>query len=117
MKAILSIKSKYADKILNGEKKYELRKKPFKHPVDTVYVYVTRPVKKVTFLFEVGQILCDTPYNLWKTIGTFCGIEKDKFFEYFKNVNYGVAIEIKQVRKLANPFCLKNPPQSWIYVS
>jgi len=97
MKAILSIKPKYADKIISGEKKYELRKKPFKHPVDTILVYVTMPVKRVIFKFEVGQILYDTPCNLWKAVGTLCGIERDDFFNYFKNVNYGVAIEIKQV--------------------
>ncbi|MBI6731014.1 ASCH domain-containing protein, partial [Pseudomonas amygdali] len=42
MKVLLSIKPEYAEKILQGEKRFEFRKSVFKNPdVRTVVIYAT----------------------------------------------------------------------------
>ena len=47
MYVLMSIKPKYVEKILSGEKKYEYRKTLLKKDVESILVYSTSPVKKV----------------------------------------------------------------------
>ena len=48
MKALLlSIKPEYVEKILQGEKKFEYRKRLAKEDVSYIYVYSTAPSMKV----------------------------------------------------------------------
>lgn len=45
---ILSIKPRFARAIMDGSKRYELRRRIFKNEnVDTAYIYATSPVKKI----------------------------------------------------------------------
>ena len=55
MNVLLSIKPKYVDLILNGEKKYEFRRKIFRNETNKVYVYCTSPVKKNSCLFHYSS--------------------------------------------------------------
>ncbi|WP_369009144.1 ASCH domain-containing protein, partial [Escherichia coli] len=48
MKVLLSIKPEFAEKILNGTKRFEFRKGIFKNPqISTVVIYATMPLGKV----------------------------------------------------------------------
>ena len=59
---ILSIKPKYVQSILSGEKQYEFRKAIFKNrTIDRVFIYSSAPVKRIVALFEIGTILEDHP--------------------------------------------------------
>lgn len=123
MFAILSIRPKYVEAILEGNKKYEFRKKPIKKNVKEVWVYATKPVGKIVCKIYIGDIIEDTPENLWKNFGDFSGLEKEEFFTYFQSKDKGVAIEIKNVEKFSEPIDPKKqlssftPPQSWLYLS
>ena len=44
---VLPIKPEYADKILNGQKKYEYRKNICTDNIEKIYVYATSPVKAI----------------------------------------------------------------------
>lgn len=122
MIAILSIKVKYVEEILNGNKKYEFRKTSFKKDVDSILVYATKPVGKIVCMLQVGDIIEDHPKILWKDFNKFSGLNKKEFFEYFENRDKGTAIEIKSVEEFPEPI---NPnelipnfvaPQSWSYI-
>jgi len=119
----LSVKPEYVELITKGEKKYEFRKSRFRKDVKEVFVYATKPVMKVVLKFKVGKIIVDTPWNLWKRLRNLSGLSEAEFFSYFKNVNKGVAIEIKNVVIFPNPIALEEfasistPPQSWMYLS
>jgi predicted transcriptional regulator len=54
MNVLLSIKPKYVKAILNGTKKYELRKSAFrcKEDIERVYIYATSPVKKIVGIYD-----------------------------------------------------------------
>lgn len=119
MDALLSIKEKYASKILSGEKTFELRKNIFKKKVDFVAVYVSKPVGKIKFAFKVGRILEDDPASLWEKVSSRSGISKEEYFSYFKNKNKAFAIEIKSIFKFSKEIVLDDffPPQSWSYVT
>ena len=62
MKALLlSIKPEYVEKILQGEKKYEYRKRLAKEDVSYIYVYSTAPSMKVVASVHIEGHLSDSP--------------------------------------------------------
>ncbi len=66
MKVLLSIKPEFAEKILNGTKKFEFRKGIFKNNnITTVVIYATMPVGKVVGQFSIDGILKNDPEALW----------------------------------------------------
>lgn len=124
MKILLSIKPEYAQKIFDGEKKYEYRKRLFKRTdIKMVVVYVTKPVGKVIGEFEIGEILEDNPTYIWEQTKKYSGIDKKDYVEYFVGKEKGFAISIKSTTIYPKPLDLKelNPkikaaPQSFMYI-
>lgn len=121
MKVILSIKPKYVERILSGEKKYEFRKVIFKQDVDEVIIYASAPVKKFVASFKVNEIIKDEPQTLWKRCNGDSGLDKHEFFDYFKDQKKGFAIRIESLNKFIHPFEPKEiihnfvAPQSFQY--
>ena len=122
MIALLSIKVKYVEKILNGNKKYEFRKTSFKKEVKEILVYATKPIGSIVCRLYVGEIVEDTPENLWRDFAKFSGLTRKEFFAYFDGRNKGTAIEITDFEPFSRPMDPKQlfpeftPPQSWMYV-
>lgn len=121
MKILMSIKSEYADKILNGTKIYELRKKPLRNEINTIVIYSSGKVKKIVGEFEIDFVIKDIPENIWDLGETVLGISKDKFFDYYKNSKYAYAIKIKNIKKYKIPkelsnFGINKAPQSFCYI-
>ncbi len=124
MDVILSIKPKYVEAILRGEKKYEFRKNIFKNRnINYIYIYSSSPVKKIVAIFNVGDIIEDNPKALWDKCKDLSGLEDKEFFRYFVDNKKGFAIEIDNLEKLKTPIDPKKimpgfvPPQSFCYVS
>lgn len=103
MNVILSIKPKYVEKILSGEKRYEFRKRIFKKDVDRVFIYATSPIKKIVASFVPGEIVEDTPEDMWNRFGDISGTSKEDFFDYFKGKEKGFVIEIKELETFKEP--------------
>ena len=123
MDVLLSIKPKYADAILRGEKKYEFRKTLFKRKdVQRILIYSSSPVKRIVASFEAGEILEEKPKKLWDECSFGAGIEKDEFFKYYANKGKGYAIRINNLQKFEEPIDPKElnsgfvPPQSFCYM-
>lgn len=124
MKVLLSIKPEYAQKIFDGEKKYEYRKKLFKRTdIKEVVVYVTKPVGKVIGEFEIDKIIEDNPNAIWEKTKDLAGINKKDFGEYFRSNKKGFAISIKNTVIYPKPLELnelnpkiKSAPQSFMYI-
>jgi predicted transcriptional regulator len=118
----LSIRPNFASAILNGEKRFEFRRKKFAHSVKVVLVYATIPVRQVVAEFEVRSVISSRLDSLWRQTRNFAGIEKKVFLEYFRGVQIGHAIEIGKVKRYKEPYCPIEklgirPPQSFVYVS
>ena len=119
---ILSIKPKYANAIINGLKKVEFRKKIFKREVEKVFIYSSSPQKKIIGFFTIADIVEDEPIFLWNKHGNKGIIEKEDFFNYYKNSKTGFSICIDKVGKFINEVDPKDifenftPPQSYMYV-
>ena len=122
MRAILSIKPKYVKEILEGRKKYELRKKVFKQDVSIVYIYASAPTKKIVGSFKIGKIVEDDPRTLWDDLNEFLGIAKPDYLKYFQRCEKAYAIEITELKKfepLEPKDTIENfkAPQSYSYLA
>lgn len=124
MKVLLSIKPEYAEKILNGKKRFEFRKAiPKASGVTTVVIYATMPVGKVIGEFDIDKFLCEHPNDLWKITSKFSGISREFFDEYFSGRDRAHAIKVGKARRYEKPLDLKSvlhsgvAPQSFCYLN
>jgi predicted transcriptional regulator len=130
---LLSIKPKYADMILSGTKKVELRRVRTRlKNDDLVLIYVSSPTKALVATFEVDKIIQNEILakpkdinNFWQIIKNLAGISSNEYKTYYNNASIIVAIFIKNVNKLHNPIELETlrariprfqPPQSYRYL-
>lgn len=123
MDVILSIKPKYVQSIIKGDKRYEFRKAIFKNrTIGRVFIYSSAPVKRIVALFEIGTILEDHPAALWDSVRDYAGIDDREFFSYFAGKTRGYAIGIENVQEFDVPIDPRVsipgfvPPQSYCYV-
>jgi predicted transcriptional regulator len=121
MKALLSIKPEFATSILTGIKRFEYRRVPFAQPVDSVVLYASSPVRLVVGEFRVKRLLQAPLDTLWRSTRRFAGISRSRFYEYFRALETGFAIEVDVPYPYKTPFPLNriyssNPPQSFAYL-
>ena len=123
MKVLLSIKPEYANRILEGTKRYEFRKRvPLDARVKTVVIYATMPVGKVVGEFSIESVHAEAPSRLWSRTKGASGITRKFFSEYFHGREIAYAIEVKEVMKYPKPKSVRDflpsgvAPQSFAYV-
>jgi predicted transcriptional regulator len=122
MKVLLSIKPKYAELILEGEKKYEFRRSIFKNPsVKKVVIYASSPISKVVGEFEIEDILSLNLAELWKHTMEHSGVDKEFYDSYFLGKDIGHAIKVKSVKRYSKhkelkDFDINYAPQSFAYI-
>ncbi|WP_322804465.1 ASCH domain-containing protein [Vibrio alfacsensis] len=123
MKALLSIKPEFVEKILSKEKRFEYRKAIFKRPeVTTVVIYSTMPEGKIIGEFTIGEILAKAPDELWNETQQASGIDKKFFDAYFDGREVAYAIEIIDLvtyDKPIDPYKVEpnfKAPQSFKYI-
>lgn len=122
MKALLlSIKPEYVEKILQGEKKFEYRKRLAKEDVSYIYVYSTAPSKKVVASVHIEGHLSDSPTALWEKTKAAAGISRAKFRDYFRGCKTAYAYKLGKVEVFESPknlsdFGVAVAPQSFVYI-
>lgn len=100
---ILSIKPEFADKILNGEKKFEFRKIVPQQNIDLVFLYSCAPMKKIVGCFKIKRLISGYPSQVWKSYGKDGGISRSKFFEYFNKCSIAHCYEVSDVMRFNPP--------------
>jgi predicted transcriptional regulator len=123
MKILLSIKPEYAEKILNGTKRFEYRRSVFRNQaVRSVVIYATKPLGKVVGEFEIGGVISDTPRSLWSSTKEHSGISRAFFMQYFENRETAFAIRVMNPTRYDEPLQLQDlvgsspAPQSFRYL-
>lgn len=104
MHALLAIKPEFAEKILNGEKKYEFRRQSFQDAdqIGLVFLYASSPVKQILGVFTSDRVVEGSPTELWELFGDKSGInERERFMEYFEGVNTGFAIHVDKTHRFS----------------
>lgn len=119
----LSIKRRYAERIIAGTKKIELRKRPIGMELgDLILLYETTPDSVIRGGFIADRTICLPPSRMWNQYHHILGVDKEFYEIYFENCEfaYGTLIyqsfsfptlTLKQLQKLCPVFV---PPQATI---
>jgi len=119
---LLSIKPEYVERILDGSKKYEFRKRLANKSIETILLYATAPTKQIVGEVQIMEILVATPTALWEQTKNHAGITRKKYREYFKDCKTAYAYKLGVVTRYDPPkelseFSIVQPPQSFLYIS
>jgi len=120
--ALMSIRPEYVEAIISGAKTVEFRKQRLAPDVETVVIYATSPIKAVVGEFQITSQVSKSPTGLWREFKLVSGIDRRRFFEYFRGRSSGVGIVIGNVTAYAPQKRLEDvapgsrPPQSFRYL-
>lgn len=121
---LLSIRRGSAEALMNGSKPHEFRRK-FEDYLGhaQVFIYITRPVRKI-----IGEIIFDRPIK--DSIDGLCVLLSQNAFDteanlrkYLADCDVAYALPVVSIRKFKNPISLEeirrefeefNPPVSYI---
>lgn len=122
---VLSIRPQYSDKIIEGLKTVELRRRfPVSEPRGRIaYIYSTTPVRAIIGMAEIKDVLTLPIDEIWHRYKDVAFIEKEAFYRYFDGVQCGFVLLFEKAKPLATPISLETlrakfgfePPQSFQY--
>ena len=105
--AIISVKPRYAELILSGEKTVELRNRVVRmEPGTVIWIYATKPVGGIVALAELDLVVHDTPAEIWVRYGREICIDRAHFDSYINNRESVSALILSSVRKLKHSVTL-----------
>jgi predicted transcriptional regulator len=122
---LMSIKPKYLEKIRNGNKLVEIRKR-FNHKWEgcRVTLYSSSPTQAIFGYATIENVKKDTPERIWSQYEGDIGVTKREFDAYTGSSNQVYAISLKNFESYLNAVDLEHisyllnydlkPPQSYI---
>ena len=123
---ILSLKPRFAEAILSGEKTVELRRVEPKIKVPTrALVYATTPVRAMLGTCIVSAAVSDSLTTLWERYSSRTGLQYAEFLRYFNGVKVGAALTLHAAERFDSQIPLAElrssplgfrPPQSFAYL-
>ena len=119
---LLSIHPNFADAIISGKKKYELRKNRISDEINWIYLYETKPVQKVTARVALQKILTASP-KILKTIIDLSETEltSEQYDKYYERSKVASALVLGRVEQFSKPlslpdFKISRIPQNYCYL-
>jgi predicted transcriptional regulator len=120
---LLSVKPRFAEAILAGEKIFEFRRAVFRQrDVRTVILYASSPTQMVVGEFTIERVLTLGLDALWGLTQKGGAIDRTYFDQYFRGRTVGHALKVQKARRYKSPLCLRadlgitHPPQSFRYL-
>jgi predicted transcriptional regulator len=123
---LVSIRPRFAETILSGQKTVELRRRFAEHAEtdSTVFIYCTSPVQSLIGTAEILEIKRMPVGSIRNKYRKAACLTKAEFDSYFVGLEFGYAIllhRVKRFRKAIRAADLKKrfgfvPPQSFRYV-
>lgn len=121
---LLSVKPRFAEAILAGQKTFEFRRALFRRSdVKTVVLYASSPTCQVVGEFTIEEVLSLALEALWESTRSGGAIDRHYFDRYFHGRATGYALKVKRPRRYRRPLCLQadfgieRPPQSFCYLA
>jgi len=124
---LVSIRPRFADAIMRGEKRFELRRRrPKLDPGATVIVYSSTPKRALVGSFVAPEVIVEPLDVLWRRVKESACISRNEFDHYFAGLSSGVAIGVASPQLFVKPVSLAElrhcwpgfcPPQSFRYLS
>lgn len=123
---VLSLRPRFAEAILTGEKSVELRRTRVAAAPGAMFIlYASGPVKAVVGTAKLVSSDTDTPDAIWSRYGSDASITRAEFDEYFAGAVTATALTVAQPKRLPSPATLNElrtetgfrPPQSYRYLA
>lgn len=122
----LSLRPRFAELLLSGEKSVELRRvRPDVAPGTSVLLYAASPTMKLVGRAKVGEVKVASIAQIWREHGGQTGISRSEYNRYFEGLAEAVAIKLVDIHRLDKPRPLQDlrarlagfqPPQSYRYL-
>lgn len=119
---LMSIKPKFVEEIMSGQKVFEFRKKICDPTnIEKVYIYSSSPMKKIIGSFEFNTVIEGIPEEIWERCKEGAGISKEYFMEYYQNKEKAYALKIDNLTifdEFISPYEMEKnftAPQSYMY--
>jgi len=122
---VLSIRPQYSEKIVEGRKTVELRRRfPLSAPRGTIaYIYSTSPIRAMVGAAEIRDVLKLPVRQIWDEFEQHACIEKHDFDKYFEGLEYGYVLLFEDAKPFVREIPLEElrsqfgfePPQSFLY--
>lgn len=98
---LISIEYDYVLKMLKGLKTAEVRRRQLRiHPGTRVWVYSKLPRGHVELVATVDKVIAASPRRLWQLYERRIAISSSEFKKYFRGVDIGCAILLRNIRPL-----------------
>ena len=109
------------EKIINGTKKFEYRRRLAKEDVSIIYIYSSAPSMKVVASVQIIGRLSASPTSLWEQTKANAGISRAKYREYFRGCKTAYAYQLGNVKvfeeaKPLSEYGITIAPQSFVYI-
>lgn len=106
---IITIKEEYIEKILNGNKRYEVRTRIPKelNIDDRILVCKPKTQGKIVAMFEVSCVYRLGRTSAWKLKKWFLGMSEKEYFEYVFPKDIVYLIKIKNAKSIEKPLYVK----------
>jgi predicted transcriptional regulator len=121
--ALISVHPVFANRILEGSKRAEFRRRGAARRITHLILYATAPVRAVVGVAEIERIVRGSPADLWHANASVAGIGRAEFFEYFSGATLGVAYMVARAFSCTSSMTLgmsglpRAVPQAFQYVS
>ena len=112
----MSLHHQYVEAILEGEKRWEFRRRTALQTGDRVWMYATAPKKAILGSFTIGEIKQLDARNPDAHIAMQGSATPLELTAYFEGIGYGFAFEVLRPNRLIEPVRLPNGaggPQSY----
>lgn len=122
---LLSVRSPYVERLLDGLKTVELRRRWLVPDGSTVLLYAAGNRRELVGSFTAAATEVGTPATIWRRVGRAASVSREEFDRYFDGAPRAVAIHVEAVRCLQEPVALAElrrrlpsfrAPQSYRYL-
>jgi predicted transcriptional regulator len=102
--ALLSVRPRFAEALLNGSKTVEIRRRKA-HIADGAIclVYASSPVRALVGAVSVRATDTDLPEALWGRWGAYTGLQRDEYDDYLKDSVKACAIVVSDAVSFPRP--------------
>ena len=122
----LSVKPRFAEMLLAGEKTVELRRvRPRLQRGDVILLYASSPTSRVVGYCHVAEVVSDAPQRLWHSVEERAAVSRTEYDKYFEGAARATGIVVERATALQNHISLADlrrhvpgfmPPQSFRYL-
>jgi predicted transcriptional regulator len=123
---LLSVHPRYAESILAGTKRAEIRRqRPGIRPGTPVIIYATKPLGAVIGTANIDQVCEGSPAELWNQYEQEVAVSQEEFDQYLSGTSTAYLLLLSGASRLSIPLTLDDmresadfqPPRSYRYVN